>query len=191
LKTKRDAAENLHIAFFPRKGILRTLIFGYGNPDRQDDGIAWHVLREVMKRNGVTVPNDLDIFLKDEKSKTNYIFQLQLTPEIAADLVDYQRVCFIDAHTGAVPEEIHFEEICCGFQKSPFTHHLTPSSLLSIAETLHKEIPETILISIRGYEFGFSQSLSPKTAALIDGAADLIMKWLNNAEAKLRRKNHE
>ena len=170
---------------------MRTLIFGYGNQDRQDDGVAWHVLREVMKRKNVAVSKDLDIDYKDEKNKIDYMFQLQLTPEIAADLKKYQRVCFIDAHTGAVPEEIHFEEICCGFQKSPFTHHLTPSSLLSIAETLHQEIPETILISIRGYEFGFSQDLSPKTSALIDRAAELVMNWLNNPVVKTGRENHE
>jgi len=144
-----------------------------------------------MKRNDLAVSDDLDIDFKDEKKKTDYIFQLQLTPEIAADLKDYQRVCFIDAHTGAVPAEIHFEEIRCGFQKSPFTHHLTPSSLLSIAETLHKKTPETILISIRGYEFGFSQSLSPKTAALVGRATDQIMNWMNNPAIKSGRENHE
>lgn len=162
---------------------MKTLIFGYGNADREDDGVSWHILHEVMKRNRLEVSDELDIETYDEARQVQYVFQLQLTPEIADDLKDYDRVCFIDAHTGAVPEEVHVEQVSKGFQKSPFTHHLTPSSLLSIAETLHQKIPETILVSVRGYEFGFSQSLSPKTASLVGKAADIIMQWLEQEDS--------
>jgi hypothetical protein len=51
--------------------------------------------------------------------------------------------------------------------------------LLSITETLQHAVPETVLVSIRGYEFGFDQSLSEKTAHLTRQAADIIMKWLS------------
>jgi len=158
---------------------LKTLIFGYGNPDRQDDGVAWHVLREIMMHYGLPVSEDLDIAFHDNQRQMDYEFQLQLTPEIADDLNVYDRVCFIDAHTGAVPEEVHFEKISPSFQKSPFTHHLTAASLLSIADTLHHKVPETILVSVRGYEFGFSQSLSDSTSALTRQAADIIIQWVN------------
>ena len=157
---------------------MKTLVFGYGNADRQDDGVAWHVLHEVMRRNGLEVSDELDIECSDEVNQVDYIFQLQLTPELADDFKIYDRVCFIDAHTGAVPEEVHVEKVELGFQKSPFTHHLTPSSLLSIADTINHAVPETLLVSVRGYEFGFSQSLSPKTSSLIGKAADIIMNWL-------------
>jgi len=158
---------------------LKTLIFGYGNADRQDDGVAWHVLRELMSRFGLPLSDDSDIEIIDENNQVEFLFQLQLTPEFGYDLSQYERVCFVDAHTGAVPEEIHFEEVKPGFQKSPFTHHLTPASLLSITDTIHYKVPEAILVSIRGYEFGFSQSLSEATAALTKQAADIIMNWIS------------
>ncbi len=160
---------------------MKTLIFGYGNADREDDGVAWHVLKEVMLLNHLPEPLDLDIEYTDEQNQTEYIFQLQLTPEIAYDLDQFDRVCFIDAHTGAVPEDVHFEKITPVFQKSPFTHHLTAASLLSIAETLHHKVPETILVSVRGYQFGFSRDLSPTTRLLCRQAADIILDWMTTS----------
>lgn len=160
---------------------MKTLIYGYGNPDRQDDGVAWHVVREIMKHYGLPISDELDINFHDEQRQIDYDFQFQLTPEIADDLNIYDRVCFIDAHTGAVPEEIHLERVIANFQKSPLTHHLTAASLLSIADTLHHKVPETILVSIRGYEFGFAQSLSATTSALTRQAADIIIKWIEDA----------
>ncbi len=160
---------------------MTTLIFGYGNADRQDDGVAWHILREVMLRNGLPDSDELDIVVHDVNRDVEYIFEMQLTPEIAYDLNKYDRACFIDAHTGAVPEDVHFEVVTAHFQKSPFTHHLTAASLLSIAESIHHWSPETILVSVRGYEFGFSQSLSPSTASLVIQAADIIINWMNKA----------
>ncbi len=159
---------------------MKTLLFGYGNADREDDGVAWHVLREIMRRSGLPVLDDLDIDLLDPQTQVHYVFQLQLIPEIADDLIQYDRVCFIDAHTGAIPEEVHLEVIKPCFQRSPLTHHLTAASLLSITETIHHKVPETILISIRGYRFGFGRSLSPDTEKLVAQAADSILTWLSD-----------
>ena len=161
---------------------MKTLIFGYGNPDRQDDGVAWHVLREIMQHFGLPVSDEVDIDFHDDQREMNYEFQFQLTPEMADDFDKYDRVCFIDAHTGAVPEEVHLEVVSPSFQKSPLTHHLTAASLLSIADTLHHKVPEAILVSVRGYEFGFSQSLSAATAALTRQASEIIIKWLEDAQ---------
>ena len=160
---------------------MKTLIFGYGNADREDDGVAWHVLKEVMLLNHLPEPADLDIEYLDEASQTEYVFQLQLTPEIAYDLDRFARVCFIAAHTGAVPEDVHFETVQPTFQKSPFTHHLTAASLLSICDTLHHKVPETILVSVRGYQFGFSRELSSATRLLCRQAADIIQNWMKSS----------
>ena len=35
---------------------MDALVIGYGNIDRQDDGVAWHVLREVASRLKVNFP---------------------------------------------------------------------------------------------------------------------------------------
>jgi hydrogenase maturation protease len=155
---------------------LRTLIFGYGNLDRQDDGVAWHVLKKLKSLLQETSPDEIDEFF-DSFSDPSIVFQLQLTPELAEEISRFDRVCFVDAHTGAVPNDVNIEPVKASFQHSPLTHHLTANSLLSIIQTIYKKEPEAIMVSVRGYEFGFSQLLSEKTALLAENAAEMIYNW--------------
>lgn len=163
-----------------------TLIIGYGNIDRQDDGVAWHVLTQIAGLCGMPGPFDpgegfpLDTGEATSETKPDLLYTLQLTPELAETIANYQRVCFVDAHTGAVPEEIHFARLNCQFQNSPFTHHLTPQSCLALSQALYGISPQAILVSIRGYEFGFSTQLSARTQALLPAAVDLIWQWLKS-----------
>ena len=135
-----------------------------------------------MRRNNLPVSDDLDVDFQDQENQVDYIFQLQLTPEVAYDLDQYDRVCFIDAHTGAVPEDVHIEKVKAAFQRSPFTHHLTAASLISIAETLHHRSPETLLVSVRGYQFGFARTLSEATSMLTRQAVEIILKWMQEGK---------
>jgi hydrogenase maturation protease len=155
-----------------------TLIIGYGNFDRQDDGVAWHVLAEVARRLGCAVPLSPEEEFPANDGKPDFIFELQLTPELAETIAQYGRVCFVDAHTGAVPHDVNVSAIAAEFQVSPLTHHLTPQSLLTLAQTLYNVQPEAILVSVRGYQFGFERTLSPLTAQLEQEAAGMITKWV-------------
>jgi hydrogenase maturation protease len=164
------------------KGIaLKYLFLGYGNVDRQDDGVAWHLLCEIMRRLGAPVlaePEDeMPVYFGDYA----FDFQLQLTPELADDMDHYDRVCLMDAHTGNIPEEVRLEPVTAQYQSSPFTHHMTAGTLLSLCQVLHQHTPETILVSVRGYEFKFTRSLSADTGALISTAADQILEWMSHA----------
>jgi hydrogenase maturation protease len=155
-----------------------TLIIGYGNFDRQDDGVAWHVLAEIARRLGCAVPFSPEEEFPLNDGAPDFIFELQLMPELADTIAQYERVCFVDAHTGAVPQDVNVSEIAAEFQASPLTHHLTPQSLLTFAQTLYDARPEAMLVSVRGYQFGFERTLSPLTAQLAQEAADAITKWV-------------
>lgn len=158
---------------------MRTLIFGYGNYDRQDDGVAWHILSELKRSLGLPNSEQID----DDFDSTDdlvLIFQLQLTPELAESLVVFDRLCLIDAHTGAIPEDVRFRKLDPAFLHSPLTHHLTPEALLSITQTLYQQIPETVLVSVHGYEFEFTQSLSSRTQQLVSQAVAKICEWLSH-----------
>src|SRR5512139_1095268 len=160
--------------------MVRTLIIGYGNFDRQDDGVAWHVLAEVASRLGCAVPLSPEEEFPPNGGRPDFIFELQLTPELAETIAQYKRVCFVDAHTGAVPHDVNVSAIAAEFQASPLTHHLTPQSLLTFAQTLYDVRPEAILVSVRGYQFGFERELSPLTAQLAEEAAEKIVEWINS-----------
>jgi hydrogenase maturation protease len=162
--------------------LKRILILGYGNPDREDDGVAWHILRALAINLGLPAPASYE----DEfpiSDKLDFSFSLQLTPEMAEDIAAYERVCFVDAHTGDIPSPVRMIPVESEFQRSPFTHHLTAQSLLSMCETLYHKKPEAALLSVRGYRFLFTRELSAETAALVPEAVGLIEAWLAKKES--------
>lgn len=153
------------------------MILGYGNPDREDDGVAWHILRALTIKFGLIPPESYE----DEFPQSDVIdfdFQLQLTPEMAEDIASYRYVCFIDAHTGNIPEPVRLIAVESEFQNSPFTHHLTPQSLMSMCETIYGRKPDAALLSVLGHRFLFTRELSQETAALVPQAMELIWEWI-------------
>lgn len=156
----------------------KLLIIGYGNPDREDDGVAWHILRALAVRSGLAAPESYEDEFP-ESPVFDFAFYLQLTPEMAEDIKEYEHVCFVDAHTGNIPEPVRLVNVESEFQHSPFTHHLTPQSLLSMCETLYGIRPDAILLSVLGHQFLFSRQLSRETSELVPQAVDLIWDWLN------------
>ncbi len=160
---------------------MRTLIFGYGNYDRRDDGVAWHILRSLKKSLGLPFPDIIDDDF-DSDGDIVLVFQLQLMPELAESINEFDRVCFIDAHTGSVPEDVLMRGLNPTYISSPLTHHLTPESLLFITQTIYHKVPEAVLLSVRGYDFEFDQTLSTKTESLVPQAVSMISQWLANDE---------
>lgn len=159
--------------------MMKTLLLGYGNVDRQDDGVAWHILRAVAEHYQVRLPAWPEETLYGITPDISGCFTLQLTPEIAELITTYPRVIFIDAHTGNIDQPVAMVEIQPAFQSSPFTHHLTPQTCLALAQSLFGSAPQAFLVSVRGYEFGFSRDLSPTTAKLAATAADEIVEQLD------------
>lgn len=158
--------------------MIDTLLIGYGNIDREDDGAGWHIVSRVAARQGVEFPCDPSLECEAEGGGIHYLVTLQLIPEYAELIASARRVCFIDAHTGVYPQEIHIQDVRPVFQNSPLTHHMTPETCLSLAVELFGGRPEAILVSARGYRFGFSRSLSEETERAVNQAAEWISTWL-------------
>ena len=158
--------------------IPKTLLIGYGNPDREDDGVAWHILRGVADFFGLIIPDNLDEDLIKVDEKLHFLFDLQLIPEMTYDMAQYPRLCFVDAHTGALESDLNMQILDRKFQKSPLTHHMTPQTILSILEQTFNHKPDAILVSVRGYQFGFENFLSPKTKKLATDAIEKISQWI-------------
>ena len=156
----------------------KLLLLGYGNPDREDDGVAWHIIRALTVKLGLLAPESYEDEFP-ESPQIDFAFHLQLTPEMAEDISLYPNVCFVDAHTGDIPEPVRLIDVQSEFQASPFTHHLTPQSLLSMCETIYRKKPEAALLSVLGHRFLFSRQLSEETAELVPLAVDLIWDWMS------------
>lgn len=154
---------------------MSSLVIGYGNVDRQDDGAGWHVLDLLARWLGLE-PDGQEVWSEDGTICLHYT--QQLTPELAEFIAQFERVCFVDAHTGQEKDEIHTMPVAPAYQTSAFTHHMTPAICMLLAEELYVKRPEAILFSVRGYAFGFQRELSERTAWLADKAAQRIWSWL-------------
>lgn len=157
----------------------KTLIIGYGNIDRQDDGLAWHILLDVAQHfdhSGFEIEQEFFEFDK----LPHLLFELQLMPELAEMIRNYDQVIFVDAHTGTVEQEINWTTIQPQYKPSAFTHHMSPETCLSLTQTLYGATPAAILVSVRGYEFGFGDQLSQRSAQLAREASAMIINWLEN-----------
>jgi hydrogenase maturation protease len=159
--------------------LKQLLLLGYGNPDREDDGVAWHILRALTTRLGLSAPDSYEDEFP-EHAEIEFAFYLQLTPEMAEDVSAYDQVCFVDAHTGNIPEPVRLIDVQSEFQASPFTHHLTAQSLVSMCETIYGKKPDAALLSVLGHRFLFSRQLSEETARLVPEAVELIWDWMKD-----------
>jgi hypothetical protein len=84
---------------------MRSLIIGYGNPSRRDDGVGLAVvngLRQYLGQQPLEEGDDGSSELGD--STVGTLFLEQLIPELAETLAAYDRVWFVDAHLGVYPE---------------------------------------------------------------------------------------
>jgi hydrogenase maturation protease len=134
--------------------MLRTLIIGYGNTTRGDDGIGCVVaerLAEEFREPGVRV-----------------LMLQQLALELAVELSEVDRVILIDAVRSSPAGRIRVEQIePAASATEPFSHQLAPASLVECTRALYGRYPETWLVSVAGESFGFSDQLSAPVAAAL------------------------
>jgi len=156
----------------------RTLIIGFGNIDRADDGVAFFVVNALRRRLGQKPLNEDETGLEGLGAEVDSVFLSQLTPELLETLAGYQRVIFVDAHVYENVDALHCEPISPEYTPSAFTHHLTPAAFLALLKTLYHLEPAGHLVSIRGYDFDFHRDLSPETEAMVGPAVEYILRLL-------------
>lgn len=127
---------------------MKSMVIGYGNDSRNDDGVGWFVIDELDKQNltGVTLAR-----------------AHQLEIDWAEDVRDYDQVIFVDA---SIPESVSpwsCEEVIPGFTSHAVAHFLTPGDVLGLCDRLYGHAPTGVLFSIRGHDFNFGTVLSPET----------------------------
>jgi hydrogenase maturation protease len=139
---------------------MKTLVIGYGNDSRNDDGVGWFVIAELEK-----------LALPDVTFETAH----QLEVEFAETVRDYDHVFFVDAAIPESPEPWTREEVIPGFQSHAVAHFLTPADVLGLCRTLFGHAPTGTLFSIRGHDFNFGMDLSPETRQSAAQVVDQIV----------------
>jgi hydrogenase maturation protease len=140
-----------------------VLIFSWGNPSRGDDAIGPHLdaLLSGQDLPGVDLLTD---------------FQLQI--EHVVDLEDRACVVFIDASLSATPP-FEFERLQPAEDSSYTTHAMSPAALMAVYCRVNQSTPPPCyLLSIRGYEFGLGQPISPDAQRHVEQALEFILRFI-------------
>jgi hydrogenase maturation protease len=124
-----------------------TLIIGYGNRLRSDDGVGFRAAELLGER---SVNADVQILAVP-----------QLTPELVEPISRAQRVIFIDAAAEGPPGEIRQRTLAASAAGAAFTHQMTPEALLAGAVALYGTSPSGVLYSICGESFVLGEQLTP------------------------------
>lgn len=158
---------------------MKKIIIAYGNPDRQDDGAGWYVLNQVSTGMGRIFTDYTDDFYAALGQDQDFLFVLQLTPELVDVLSGYDAVAFIDAKIAVPGDLLQVEAVQPMASTSPLSHHMSPQALLAYLQDTHNRQLEAWLITVPGFAFGFSRQLTEPTVAQADLAVNWLIGWLN------------
>jgi len=153
----------------------RTLVLGFGNIYRRDDGVAYAVLNVLRERLGRPPLGIDDDGFDDLGDRVDTVLLHQLVPELAEVAAPYEQLIFVDAHVSAIEEPVRQEELEACFRHATVSHQLHPCTLLALIEQMRGSAPRGVLISVRGHDFDFGEGLSEGTAALVPEAVERIL----------------
>ncbi len=167
--------------------MVHNLVIGYGNLERQDDGVGFHVVNR-LRRHLAQKPLAWD---DDGMSRlgggTDSVFIRQLVPELIETIVHYDRVIFVDAHVPADRPNLVCTRLYPGDGLALFSHHMHPAMLLGILQAVWDREPVGHLLSIQGSRFDLGRRLSAGTAALVAPATAMILEMFDTLPDPGRR----
>ena len=148
------------------------LVYGYGNPGRQDDGL------------GIALLEHLEQWAKREgPAQLTFDSNYQLNAEDALTISAHDVVVFVDA-TKEGAEPFSFQQIKPRATIAFSTHAMTPESVLALCTELYGKQPVAYLLAIHGYEWEPNAKLTPAAQANLTAAQEFITVWLQNQLAK-------
>lgn len=124
-----------------------TLLIGYGNPLRGDDGVGWVMAERLMGVEGITA-----------------VSAHQLLPELIDQIAEVDHVIFVDATVQGKPGDIGVREIFPDTMGLATSHGMEPVVLLAYVEQLYGRSLQAHLVTITGQDFGYKENLSPLLA---------------------------
>jgi hydrogenase maturation protease len=149
---------------------MKTLILGYGNTLRKDDGLGVYA---ALALDSLTLPADVEICTYH-----------QLSPELSPTLAQVDHAIFIDAalaSNGEKPGTIKTRALQPRTrQPGSITHHFDPETLLAMAETLYGHAPQATLFSVTAASFDLEEGLSPEVSAALPVLIESIKKYLRD-----------
>lgn len=140
------------------------LVYGFGNPGRQDDGLGPAIIERLE---GEEIPGVV--------TDCNY----QLNIEDAYSIAENDIVVFVDASLDA-EEPFSFVRIEPSAEITFTTHSMSPQSVLALCAELYDRKLEAYVLGIKGYEWDFEVGLTLKAENNFNEAYKFLYNWLKD-----------
>jgi hydrogenase maturation protease len=141
----------------------RTLIIGYGNTMRGDDGVG---PRAALELQSLLSDTDADVRISH-----------QLTPEYAELLSEFDIAVFIDASADGEAGTLTVTQIDAShIPDRVVSHHIDPESLLACSRALYGNAPVAYLITIAASSFGYMEGLSGPVRDRMGDLLDVVIR---------------
>lgn len=153
---------------------MQILIYGYGNPGRQDDGL------------GIALTQKLETWvLENELPGVECDSNYQLNIEDAAAIAQKDLVIFADA------SEEDIEDFCLsqvdGSSKVSFTTHAaSPGYIVQLCKEIFQKEPLVLLLHIKGYEWAFQEGLTKRARENLELAFRYMQSLLADPEKAIK-----
>ena len=148
----------------------KLLIYGYGNPGRQDDGIGARFIE--MADEWIAKEN-----LTDISTDCNY----QLNIEDSAVVADYDTVIFVDASVVEDVQDYKLETIQANNATIEFTMHAVSASyVMDFCQKIYGKTPTAYVLHVKAYEFDFKEELTPKAEENLKAAFQFLKKFISD-----------
>ena len=154
---------------------FKILIYGYGNPGREDDGLGIELVKrteEWAKQTGL-IGIEFD---------SNY----QLNIEDADAISGKDLVIFADASTENI-EDFILTEVTGERDVSFTTHAASPGYIVKLCHDLFGKCPKVFLLHIKGYQWEFKEGLSEVAEENLQKALVFMKEYLINLQKQNAR----
>ncbi len=149
----------------------QILIYGYGNPGRQDDGLGSLLIEKAEK--WVDKSNLSNITL-------DVNFQLQV--EDVTIMQDKDLILFVDASMDETVSEFKMVPVQADPRATFTMHAVSPEYLLALCRKVYGKNPPAYLLHIRGYEWNLDESLTPSARQNLENAWSWLRDILSDPE---------
>ena len=144
------------------------LIYGCGNPGRQDDGL------------GPALVEQLEAWAQAEKmSGVAFDSNYQLNAEDALAVAECRAVVFVDA-AKVGPAPFQFRQLAPQKEISFSTHAMAPEAVLALADELYGARPPAWILAIRGESWEPNEPPSAAARSHLAAAVGFLKDWLRN-----------
>ncbi len=149
----------------PKKS-SQILIYGIGNPSRQDDSL------------GILFAESMQVWAESEGlSYISVDFNYQLNIEDALNISEKDLVIFADASVEAI-DDFSFRPIRASKSIICSSHSMEPESVLALCNELFGKKPTSYLLTIKGYSWEMSAKPTEKAIENLGAALRHVKAFL-------------